>query len=118
MLKNAHLLRFPHPSSLRSTTKYVSLLRVSGALHLGIFEQPVQIQQLILRRHPEPQQELARKERDMKNLIKETENENPDRRRQNQREKPFFLRSELEMQQRTKGPAHGKTEQPDACKVA
>ena len=40
LLKNAHLLRFPHPSSLRRTFKYVSLLRISGALHLGIFEQP------------------------------------------------------------------------------
>ena len=40
LLKNAHLLRFPHSSSLRRTTKYASLLRISGALHLGIFEQP------------------------------------------------------------------------------
>jgi hypothetical protein len=39
-LKNAHLLRFPHPSSLRRTSKYASLLRISGALHLGIFEHP------------------------------------------------------------------------------
>jgi hypothetical protein len=38
MLKNAHLLRFPHPSSLQRTFKYASLLRISGALHLGIFE--------------------------------------------------------------------------------
>ena len=42
LLKNAHLLRCPHPSSLRSTPKYISLLRISGALHLDIFEQPVQ----------------------------------------------------------------------------
>jgi hypothetical protein len=46
LLKNAHLLRFPHPSSLRRTfAKYASIdislgLRTSGALHLGIFEQP------------------------------------------------------------------------------
>jgi hypothetical protein len=40
LLKNAHLLRFSHPSSLRSTSKYASLLRISRALHLGIFEQP------------------------------------------------------------------------------
>ena len=39
-LKNTHLLRSPHPSSLRRTSKYASFLRVSGALHLGIFEQP------------------------------------------------------------------------------
>jgi hypothetical protein len=39
LLKNAHLRRFPHPSSLRRTPKYASLLRPSGALHLGIFEQ-------------------------------------------------------------------------------
>jgi hypothetical protein len=42
LLKNAHLLRFPHPSSLRRTSKYVSLLRISGVLHLGIFEQPAE----------------------------------------------------------------------------
>ena len=40
LLKNVHLLRFPHPSSLRRTSKYASFLRISGALHLGIFEQP------------------------------------------------------------------------------
>jgi len=40
MLKNAHLLRSPHPSSLQRTSKYASLLRISGALHLGIFEHP------------------------------------------------------------------------------
>jgi hypothetical protein len=44
LLKNAHLRRFPcqqaGPSSLRRTTKYASLLRISGAYHLGIFEQP------------------------------------------------------------------------------
>ena len=40
MLKNGHLLRFPHPSSLQRTVKYASLLRISGALHLALFEQP------------------------------------------------------------------------------
>jgi len=39
LLKNTHLLRFPHPPSLRRTSKYASFLRISGALHLGIFEQ-------------------------------------------------------------------------------
>ncbi len=62
MLKNAYLLRFPHPSSLRRTSKYASgrlttssawhesllirrdaALRISGALHLGIFEHPAKI---------------------------------------------------------------------------
>jgi hypothetical protein len=43
LLKNAHLRRSPHPSSLRRTSKYASLLRISGALHLGIFEQPMKI---------------------------------------------------------------------------
>jgi len=42
LLKNAHLLRFSHPSSLRRTFKYASLLSISRALHLGIFEQPVE----------------------------------------------------------------------------
>jgi hypothetical protein len=61
LLKNGHLLRYPaaspsrrrgrksllirrdatpHPSSLRRTAKYASLLRISGALHLTLFEQP------------------------------------------------------------------------------
>jgi len=31
LLKNAHLRRCPHPSSLRRTSKYASLLRISGA---------------------------------------------------------------------------------------
>jgi hypothetical protein len=41
LLKNAHLRRSPHPSSLQRTFKYVSFLRISGALHPGIFDQPV-----------------------------------------------------------------------------
>jgi hypothetical protein len=40
LLKNGHLLRFPHPSSLQRTGKYASLLMISGALHLALFEQP------------------------------------------------------------------------------
>jgi len=40
LLKNGHLLRFPHPSSLQRTAKYASLLRISRALHLAPFEQP------------------------------------------------------------------------------
>jgi hypothetical protein len=40
LLKNAHLRRSPHPLSLQRTSKYASLLRISGALHLGIFDQP------------------------------------------------------------------------------
>jgi len=39
LLKNAHLQRFPHPSSLRRTRKYASLLGISGALDLDIFHQ-------------------------------------------------------------------------------
>jgi hypothetical protein len=39
-IKKTHLRRSPHPSSLRRTLKYASLLRISGALHLGIFDQP------------------------------------------------------------------------------
>jgi hypothetical protein len=41
LLKNAHLRRSPHPSSLRRTGKYASLLWISGALDLDVFEQPV-----------------------------------------------------------------------------
>jgi len=36
LLKNARLLRFPHPSSLRRTSKYVLLLRISRAPASGI----------------------------------------------------------------------------------
>jgi len=40
-LKNTHLLRCAHPSSLRRTRKYASFLVISRALHLNIFDQPV-----------------------------------------------------------------------------
>jgi hypothetical protein len=40
LLKNDHLLRCPHPSALRRTGLYASLLRISGALYLAVFEQP------------------------------------------------------------------------------
>jgi len=40
LLKNGHLLRFPHPSALRRTAQYASLLRILEALHLALFEQP------------------------------------------------------------------------------
>jgi hypothetical protein len=40
LLKNVHLLRCPHPSSLRRTGLYVSFLGISVALHLSVFEQP------------------------------------------------------------------------------
>lgn len=40
LLKKTHLRRCPHPSSLRRTSKYASLLRISDALHPGLFEQP------------------------------------------------------------------------------
>ena len=39
-MKNTHLRRYPHSSSLRRTYMYDSLLGISGALHLGIFDQP------------------------------------------------------------------------------
>jgi hypothetical protein len=40
LLKNTHLLRCAHPSSLRRTEKYDSFLRISRALHLDVFDQP------------------------------------------------------------------------------
>jgi len=40
LLKNTHLLRYAHPSSLRRTGKYDSFLRISRALHLDVFDQP------------------------------------------------------------------------------
>ena len=40
LLKNTRLLRCPHPSSLRRTGLYDSLLRISGALYPSVFEQP------------------------------------------------------------------------------
>jgi len=33
--------RYPHPSSLRRITTYASFQRISDALHLGIFQQPL-----------------------------------------------------------------------------
>jgi hypothetical protein len=35
-------LRYPHSSSLRRTSVYASLLGISGALHLDVFDQPAQ----------------------------------------------------------------------------
>ena len=40
LLKNAHLRRYPHSSSLRRTSMYASLLGISDALHLSVFDQP------------------------------------------------------------------------------
>jgi hypothetical protein len=40
LLKNTHLLRCAHPSSLRRTVKYASFLLISRALHLDVFDQP------------------------------------------------------------------------------
>jgi hypothetical protein len=39
-LKNTHLLRYAHPSSLQRTEMYASFLRISRALHLDVFDQP------------------------------------------------------------------------------
>jgi hypothetical protein len=40
LLKKAHLLRYPHSQSLQRTSLYASLLKISGALHLDLFDQP------------------------------------------------------------------------------
>jgi hypothetical protein len=40
LLKNTRLLRCAHPSSLRRTMQYASLLLLSRALHPDIFDQP------------------------------------------------------------------------------
>jgi hypothetical protein len=40
LLKNAHLLRCAHPSSLQRTKKYASFLLILRALHLNVFDQP------------------------------------------------------------------------------
>jgi hypothetical protein len=42
LLKNAHVLRCAHRSSLRRTEKHASFLTSGRALQLSIFEQPVQ----------------------------------------------------------------------------
>jgi hypothetical protein len=41
LLKNTHLLRCAHPSSLRRTIKYASFRVILRALHLNVFDQPV-----------------------------------------------------------------------------
>jgi len=38
--QKAHLRRCPRPSSLNVRAKYASLLGMSGALHLDLFDQP------------------------------------------------------------------------------
>jgi hypothetical protein len=39
-MKNAHLRRYLHSSSLWRTSMYASLLGISGALHLDVFDHP------------------------------------------------------------------------------
>jgi hypothetical protein len=39
--ESAHLLRYPHPSSLRRTSMYASFLGISEALHMDIFHRPL-----------------------------------------------------------------------------
>jgi len=39
--ENAHLVRYPHSSSLRCTSMYASFLEISEALHMAIFHQPL-----------------------------------------------------------------------------
>ena len=44
LLENAHLLRYPHPSSLRRTSLYASFLGISSrskACGMDIFHQPL-----------------------------------------------------------------------------
>ncbi len=46
--QNARLRHFPHPSpfnvhQIQRTSKYTSRLRISGALHTDVFEQPVSV---------------------------------------------------------------------------
>jgi hypothetical protein len=41
-MKNAHLRRYVHSSSLRRTFMYAALLGISIALHLDVFDQPAQ----------------------------------------------------------------------------
>ena len=52
LLKNPHLLRCTHHSSLRRTNKYASFLMISCALHLGVFEQPQEKD--FFNTHPDP----------------------------------------------------------------
>ena len=40
LLKNTHLRRYPHSSTLRRTSMYASFFGILGALHLVVFEQP------------------------------------------------------------------------------
>ena len=62
LLKNAHLRRFPHSSPLQRTCKYASLLRVSGAWHLGVFKQPAEYYECRIRHACEITHPLLRKE--------------------------------------------------------
>ena len=39
--QNAHLLRYPHPSSLQRISIYASFLGISEALQLDLFHQPL-----------------------------------------------------------------------------
>jgi hypothetical protein len=39
--ENVYLLRYPHPSALRRTFMYASFLRISEALPMDVFHQPL-----------------------------------------------------------------------------
>ena len=54
-MKSANLLRYPYSSSLRRTLMYAALLGISGASHLGAFNQSAQrvlFSELVCRRGP------------------------------------------------------------------
>jgi hypothetical protein len=68
LLKNAHLLRYPYSSSLRRTSMYASLLGISDALHLDVFDQPALqlffsnlLIALAVGQHPDPLCDRSRK---------------------------------------------------------
>jgi hypothetical protein len=72
-LKNTHLLRYVHPSSLQRTGKYASFLRISRALHLDVFEQPEEnyfFNNLLISNNRAMVTAVARAERNQINLMR------------------------------------------------
>jgi hypothetical protein len=72
-LKNTHLLRYVHPSSLQRTGKYASFLRISRALHLDVFEQPEEnyfFNNLLISNNRAMVTAVARSERNQINLMR------------------------------------------------
>ena len=62
-MKNPDLLRPPRSSSLQRTFMYASFLETSGALHLGLFDQPLRNLLVYITNEPHRAERVAHREK-------------------------------------------------------